>query len=354
MWTSYSGADNEKSGQLAQGARALEDKLVPLLNVAQVVATADASWVAQAGEYRPGESESQLSAAQREYHEVRHQFEASHPMALAYNLDPFAPGTSVHLARLGSATSADRAEAVGEELETRLRNIARVRKAASEDRQYVWKLDRIIGTTRELPDIKHHALLTHPGVQSRVVIDKVADVKFADELVSIGAGVVMFGLGLVAAAPTGGLSVAGVAAVSAAGMAESAIAVATAYRSFDLHQLESAAGATDYDQAKALSADTPGLFWLALRSSGPARRRCMASRPPARCFGASPSCARRRSPPRPLRWPTPREGWRASPSSRRSARSTSSKLPENGLSPAPASGCGLRRQNPEPRAPRSI
>jgi hypothetical protein len=221
----------------------------------------------------PGEIDQvveKMRAARKDYDLARSDAESKHPILQAYDLDPGAPATRGHLEKLSSDKADDRAEDIGDELTTRLKNIERVRTKSNEDREYVWKLERIVGTARELPDMKAHKQLTHAGLQASVVMEKVATVNMVDDMIAVGSGIVLLGLGLIAAAPTGGLSVAGAAAVAAAGTAESALQLAMAYRAYQTYSLEKAAAGTDFERARALSLEEPSLFWLALDMVGAA------------------------------------------------------------------------------------
>jgi len=204
------------------------------------------------------------TAARSEYDTLRRKLEQAHPMTVAYNLDPLNGATEGHLAKLASESGSDRAEHVGAELNDKLKNIEKVRKKAAEDKTYVWSLERIRGVTEQLPDIKNHQTLKHPGLRRSVIIEKVADIEATDELIGIGKGIVLFGLGIMAAAPTGGMSTVAAAGVSAAGVAESVLTITSAYNAYQQFSLEAAANATDYDQAKVISQEAPNLFWLAL------------------------------------------------------------------------------------------
>jgi hypothetical protein len=271
VWTSFSGGSNDASKQLAKDAAALKAKLGPTVKAKEehdTVVQTSGNWF-----YNPGAVDAaneKFAAVMKDYNTARQALETAHPMTQAYNLDPARPETAANLDKLSSDSADDRAKGIGEELNTRLGNIAKIRTKAAEDKEYVWKLEKIIGLTRELPDVKGHQFLTNPGLQASVVIEKAAAVKVTEELITIGAGIVLFGLGLIAAAPTGGMSLAGATAVAAAGTAESLLQVAMAYRAYQAYDLEKAAAGTDYERAKALSQDAPELFWLALDMVGAA------------------------------------------------------------------------------------
>jgi hypothetical protein len=75
---------------------------------------------------------------------------------------------------------------------------------------------------------------------------------------------VAIGLGIVAAIPTGGASIAASAIGTAAGIAGAALSIYNAYEHWKEYQLQSAAAKTDFAKAQSLSKDEPSFFWLAL------------------------------------------------------------------------------------------
>ena len=273
VWTSYSG-DPVGTKKLADDARALQAKLGPVVSAKH--ALDDVSKTSTKDDYRFRQAiwegpHQKYTAALKEYDELRKKLEDANPMTIAFNLDPLNPATVGHLAKLASETGSDRTEHIGAELSDKLKNIEKVRKKAGEDKNYVWSLERIVGLTQQLPDIKNHRDLKHAGLRSSVVIEKVAEIEAKDALVAVGTGIVLFGLGLIAAAPTGGMSLAAAGAVSAAGTAEAVLTIASAYNAYQKFSLDSAANATDYDNAKVISEEAPNLFWLALDLVGAAK-----------------------------------------------------------------------------------
>ena len=275
VWESYKGADNKAGDDLGKDARALKAKLVPA-QAAKI--EFDAARNPQGYSARdPGAmmamraqleaASTKLGLAQKEYGLERARVEQLHPALLAYNLSLDDQMTGVHLDKLGSEKAEDRAQHVGEELNKRLGNIEKVRKKEIDDKQYVWTLETLVGVTRQLADIKGYELLKHEGMQTTVVAEARAKAEFDKEIVSVGLGIVALGLGMIAAIPTGGLSVAGAAAAAGG---EALANVALAYRAYQAYDLATAEAGTDYDKAKALSAEEPSLFWLALDMVGAA------------------------------------------------------------------------------------
>jgi hypothetical protein len=269
-WQKFSGAGNDAAQQMLTDVTALKAKLPAVREAKEHLDTVlgtSGNWF-----YNPAsidEAKAKFAPIQKDYDTARHKAESASPMLQAYNLDAHRPETEDNLEKLSSKDADDRAEHVGKELATRQENIEKVRKA-SENKEYVWKLDKIVGLTRQLPDIKSHPLLTNPGLQASVAIEKAATVQADAALVSLGLGLVVLGLGLIAAAPTGGLSVGAATAVSAAGTAEAVLQVAVAYKAYKDYELGSAEAATDYENAQSLSQEAPDLFWLALDMIGAA------------------------------------------------------------------------------------
>jgi hypothetical protein len=276
IWESYSGAANQAGVDLGADARALKAKFLMFKGMkgeweearssAGISPRDPSSVLAQRA--RLEAADKRLKEAQKAYDTERARVEGIHPILQSYNLDPNEASTEKHLEKLGSEKAGDRAEHVGEELTKKLANIQKVRKAADADREYIWKLESITGVTYQLPDIRGHEKLKNEHVQVAVVAEQKAKVQVTEDLIKLGMGVVVLGLGLIAAAPTAGLSAAGAAGVAAAGSAEAVMNIALAYKAYQGYSLEAAEAGTDYDKAKALSAEEPSLFWLALDMVG--------------------------------------------------------------------------------------
>lgn len=270
IWTSYQGGDNDQAKQLAAAVEPLKAKL---LVAEQAKAEFDTVTESNMKSSTPNPAaleaaHAKFAAAQRDYDTARGQAETAHPVLQAYNLDAHRLETRGKLDQLTS--EAGRAGIIGGELTTELKNIDKVRAAAAENPEYVWKLERLAGVTKELPDIANYPKLPNREMQSLVVAEKSADVKMGEELIQLASGVVLAALSAIAAIPTGGLSVAGAAAVGASGVAATGMEVALAYQQYQDYSLDSAAAGTDYERARLLSNDVPELFWLALNIIGAA------------------------------------------------------------------------------------
>ena len=204
-----------------------------------------------------------LDAAEQEYNILRNEQEGHHPILVTYRLEAFSPDTSGILTKLASGTSESRAEELGTEIKKKLENIETVRTNVTDNRELVWKLPYIVESTRQLPDIKGYKHLS-PALSGLVISEKVGQVKANEEILTMALGTVGIGLALLAAVPTGGLSVAAATGVAAAGTAEGVLGVGLAIRAYQKYEFESAATGTSFDKAKAISQEDPSLFWLAL------------------------------------------------------------------------------------------
>ena len=275
LYSSHSGADNAAAKKMATDAKALLAKFdeVKANSTLPHVVDAPPIW----GEERsPSQVEGRAKARaewqaaserlerlKHEYNELRHSFETANPMAIGYQLDLGSGTTREHLAQLSDENAEHRADKMGSDLKEKLENIKKVRKYA-EDGQYIWRLEKIVDVTLERPEIKAYGLLTNDAVRRTAVYEKAAAHKASDEMTSLGVGVVLFAIGLIAAAPTGGLSMAGATAVAAAGGAELVLSVGAAVTAAQRYSMESAESGTDYDKAKVIADRDPDLLWLGL------------------------------------------------------------------------------------------
>lgn len=151
------------------------------------------------------------------------------------------------------------------EITTKLENIESVRAQAGKDPWRIWKLDRVVGPTKTLPDVQTRVPLS-VGMRDELIRDKVLTVTLDDEFRTMAVTVVTAALTLVAMAATGGA--AGVALTAAGGAATAtgtAVDLVLLAQAAKDYQFESAAAGTNYDKAQAISQDEPDLFWLALQ-----------------------------------------------------------------------------------------
>jgi hypothetical protein len=206
-------------------------------------------------------------AAQREYSLARAAAERRHPVMMGYNLDPLLPNTAETLSNLGSTSSTVQANTLAAEIDTKLENIETVRNKVLDDHSKVWSLSAVVDATKTYPDIQNYRGL-NSAVTSTLLAEKAGTLEAEAELVGIFSGIALLIIGLVAAVPTGGLSVGAAAAVSGAGVLEAGLMAFTAYQATEKYRFELAASGTDFDKAKAISEEEPSLFWLALEIIG--------------------------------------------------------------------------------------
>lgn len=198
----------------------------------------------------------------REYDILRASYEDKYPILVSYANDPAA------IARIARGPSPATAAVLNEVIHERLGNIQKVRTELNPGgRVKVWKLPEIVALTKAatgaVPDTSLGAM------RSRVVDDKVRQVIDEEFWRNLALGALAIGLALLAAIPTGGGSlVAGVAAVAALGSL--GLSVYTVSQHVQEYQLARAMTGTDFDRARAISAEDPSLFWLAVDILGAA------------------------------------------------------------------------------------
>ncbi|MEO8703199.1 MAG: hypothetical protein ABI867_24345 [Kofleriaceae bacterium] len=121
----------------------------------------------------------------------------------------------------------------------------------------IWKEPRIVQMAKA-------ASLVVPGsVRDRAVADKVAE-ENAMKWTDWAKLAVTFALVAITFIPTGGGSAVAVGVVVTAEVGLAVIGVSQALESIKKYQIGMAAADTDFDKAKAIAADEPSMFWLAL------------------------------------------------------------------------------------------
>lgn len=101
--------------------------------------------------------------------------------------------------------------------------------------------------------------------QSRLIDEKVAAVAAADKDTQMLIAAIAIGLGLIAAIPTAGASLAVAGVVTAAAVGSMALSVYGAYEHYQDYKLATAAQSSSFDRAKAISqGEPPDIFWLAV------------------------------------------------------------------------------------------
>ncbi|NUQ75273.1 MAG: hypothetical protein HUU21_17115 [Polyangiaceae bacterium] len=162
---------------------------------------------------------------------------------------------------IATASTPDLSETLNEEANEKLANIYKTRWALDQGELSVWALEAIVGGTKS-------ALKVEPGsMQDKVIDEKVDSEQSKRTYINIAVAAIAIGLGLLAAIPTGGSSLAaGIAVAAAAGGA--ALSVTVAISDLREYAITSAAAGTDFDKAQAISQEDPSLFWLALSIVG--------------------------------------------------------------------------------------
>jgi len=190
--------------------------------------------------------------AEDEYFNLCKAREQDNPILAAYTT-----GSDAYdrLNELASKSTDDLAEEVTQVAQERLDNIKEVRDQLG-GRFVIWKQANILKISKQ----KENAT----PWQTRVVDDHASQVQADEGSDKKLLAALAIGLGLLAAIPTGGSSVIAGIAVAAA-VSGAAITLYGAYEKLQEYTLESAAEATDFDKAKAISqGEPPELIWLAM------------------------------------------------------------------------------------------
>jgi hypothetical protein len=162
---------------------------------------------------------------------------------------------------IATGSGADVAQTLNKEINEKLANIYKTRWSVDQGELSMWSLDSIVAGTRS-------ALGVQAGtMQDRLVSDKVEHERSRKGVAELALGVIAIALGLLAAIPTGGSSLAAGIAV-AAGVGSAALSVTIAYSDLKEYAVQSAASGTDFEKAQAISHDDPSMFWLALSILG--------------------------------------------------------------------------------------
>lgn len=146
----------------------------------------------------------------------------------------------------------------GDRIRDTIDNILDVREALEEGETSVWKQDRIVLLLRALLGIPPGS-----GVRSRLISEAVQDAE-DDDLWQIGLVVLAIGLSLVAAIPTGGLSLGATAVIVGAEVGAIALDAYLIGQALADYELAAAAAGSDLDIAKAVSSQQPSALWLAI------------------------------------------------------------------------------------------
>ncbi len=165
------------------------------------------------------------------------------------------PDAANQLESFGNQPVEQLGETIWREARTRLDNIETIRS----------------GLGKQFDPLSNHRIVqmvldkegTKPW-QKRVGQDEVAAVKEKAEDNQMFWATLAMGLGIIAALPTGGTSIAAAGIVTAAAVAGAALTAYNAYEHWKDYQVQSAGAKTDFDKAQSISKDEPSFFWLAL------------------------------------------------------------------------------------------
>ncbi len=186
-----------------------------------------------------------------DYHATCQVSHAQYPVLAAYTS---LNDAAAQLRDIGTESTTKLAERLYKAVDERIKNIGTVREQL-DGALNLWLQPQLVALTK--------ASSTLPPWQNRVIDDTVRTMRrdqAQDEKVWT---VLAIGLGLLAALPTGGGSVA-LAGLAAAGAAlGAAYSMNTLYQHYKDYTLASAASGTNLDKAQAISADDPSLTWLA-------------------------------------------------------------------------------------------
>jgi hypothetical protein len=169
--------------------------------------------------------------------------------------------SAAELEGISTDSGAKLAKTLNREVNEKLASIYKTRWSIDQGELSVWALESIVDGTRSTLNVQ-------PGsMQDKLVGDKVELERRKDTNRALALGVIAIALGLLAAIPSGGSSLAAGIAV-AAGVGSAALSVTIAYSELKQYAVQTAASGTDFAKAHAISQDDPSMFWLALSIVG--------------------------------------------------------------------------------------
>lgn len=188
------------------------------------------------------------------YNALRAKLEAEYPLLAAYASEK---GGAANLEQVAKGPAAA-GQMVADTIRTKLKNIDEVREGIAAGKIKVWSLPVIVG------GVKGQLGYTSGTLGYKVVEEKQSSEQRKDFLINMAIAAVSIALGLVAAIPTGGASVAVSVAAGAAAAGGAVISGIQAVKSIQEYQLAQAMNGSAIDKAKAISQEDPSLFWVAL------------------------------------------------------------------------------------------
>jgi hypothetical protein len=212
---------------------------------------------------RYNELTSQAEAKRQEYDLMLSLFQERYPILASIGRDPAAVNrlANAGVSPLGAAV-------LNEQIYETLNNINEVRSELVPGGDVdIWKLPEIVHLTKQATGATSDTILGR--MHARLVDEEAHRLGFIRRLTGIAQAVLVIGLAVIAAIPTGGGSLA-VAGTALAGLAAAGLSFYQAAQHLREFQLERAMTGTDFDRARAISTEEPSLFWLAVDIIGAA------------------------------------------------------------------------------------
>lgn len=269
LFTEHVAEKTDKNTELVKAAGSLVQKYEEVLKADRELQAAKANRgpgpdepdAGTEGKAAPGEAEvaaqNKLFELQGEYTQQLETQKGIHPILAVYTLDN--DKAFDRLKALASGNLKGMAEVAGKEIAEKLKNIQTVREKWGSNKELVWKLEKVMETTKRLPGVQDWEFLKNREVQRQTVAEEQGKHEAVDQLTTVAIGVVAFAVGLIATAPVGA------AVAAAAGGADAAIAITGTISAIQKYQFETAAQGTDVDKARAImQGEEPSLFWLAV------------------------------------------------------------------------------------------
>lgn len=195
-----------------------------------------------------------LMKAKEEYAALRREKETEFPILATYAQE----GGDLNV--IIGAGGGSLKKVLADELIEKYNKIIATEGYIDEKKVTMWDVPILVEGTRV------HSKVDKDTMRWRVLQDKIHGVeqakRDAKEIKEVIGGVAMM-LGLIAAAPSGGASLALVA-----GTASTAIGVGMTISGLQEYMIQSAVSGTDFDRARAISQEEPSLFWMAFEIVG--------------------------------------------------------------------------------------
>ncbi|MEZ4229080.1 MAG: DUF2380 domain-containing protein [Polyangiaceae bacterium] len=214
----------------------------------------DRLWGREPPNPRLAELGKEISHEKRKLRILHEGYQAKYPVLGAFMENDLEHAQTQKLIKLASSKSSDSdiANILLVEIESRLKDIEKVRKAAGKTLP-IWQLPKVVAITSSEKGVRKGTW------QDAAVRTSVSDSDGA--VADIALAVLGLALGVAGAALTGGLALA-VAGVTIA------IDLAEVAKDIQAYDLQKAAANTDFDRARAISVSEPSLFWVGLSLAG--------------------------------------------------------------------------------------